>query len=307
MLKMCTQIHFTTGLNMRLLLTVLVIITASCSWLRSEPKDDPDFDRYKELRAARQLWLMDLHGMRDPQTTWPANDCDAWIWTGKAVAAGAMGIELARSEYPGRPGSYGRRPPNPKWCWQDGQNHGSSSTWSRDMFKCGMLIYALTLGDRDMLERHQAFGQENGWRMGDPPGSDRVFYTPAIRGHLARAIKKLGGAHDDDALIPDIYPGGMTDYQAHLQMCGIWATGLIEGGLMPGQLKRIEEHYARTPTTVFYAFMHGRWISGDLDPVADALIANPPVAGDYVRCGDSEPACQLAEKAWVASLILELQ
>jgi len=293
---------------MRLLLTVLVIITASCAWLRSDPKDDPDFDRYEELRAVHQHWLQALHGLRNAETTWPANDCDAWIWTGKAVAAGAMDINLGLSEYPGEPGRYGRRPPiDSRWCWQDGHAYGSASTWSRDMFKCGMLVYALQTGALDMLQWHRAYGQDNGWIMGEPAGSDRVVYTPAIRGHLSRAIEHLGGGSDDDGLIPDIYIAGQTDYKAHLQMCGIWADGRIKGTLSPAQIKRIEEHSARSPETIFYQFMLARWVSGDLDPVADALLADPATAGEYVRCGDSEPACQLAEKAWVASLILELK
>ena len=292
---------------MRFLLTLALIITASCSLFKTGPKEDNDFDRYVDLRAAHRLWLEDLHAQQHPETQWPVNDCDAWVWAGKAAAAGAR-IDLSLSEYPGEPGRFGRRPPIAgKWCWQDGEDYGSASTWSADMFKCGMLIYALQQSDLAILEAHAEYGRENGWKMGDPASRDEVYYKPNIRGWLARAIDYLGGSYDNDALIPDVYVAGLTDYKAHLQMCGVWAYAEIGNGqLLPSQIQRIREHFERSPQTLFYAFMHGRWVSGDLDPVTDALLADPVSAGEYVRCGGRRD-CHLAEKAWVASLILRMQ
>jgi hypothetical protein len=284
---------------------IISLIISGCSWFKTEPKEDPDFDRYEQLAAVHRTQLDKLQALRHPETTWPTTDCDGWIWAAKAVAAGTQGIDLDRSKYPGEPGKYGRRPAIAGlWCYQDGGAHGSDSSWSADMFKCGMLIHALQTSNRRYIEPHRAYGRDHGWQMGEPAGSDRVWYKPNIRGWLSRAIEYLGGVHDDDALIPDIYISGLTDYQAHLQMCGIWAAGEMEGSLLPSQIERIKEHFTRSDETLFYSYMYGRWISGDIDPLVDVLIAaDRPIAGEYVRC-DGEPGCQLAEKAWVASLIL---
>jgi hypothetical protein len=125
-----------------------------------------------------------------------------------------------------------------------------------------------------------------------------------MRGWLARAIKYLGGNTDNDYLIPDVYAGGLTDYQAHLQMIGIWQWGITDGALLPIMVDRIKEHAGRSPDTLFYQYMLAKHVTGNYDDLVDNLLTDPESAGEYVRCGGST-SCQLSEKLWITKMIIK--
>jgi hypothetical protein len=188
------------------------------------------------------------------------------------------------------------------------------------MFVAGLLPYAWLSGKRDILERHAAYGQANGWQMGEPLADGRVLYTPSLIGLLYKAIHGLGGAPNSNELWPDIFPSGQVDYQAHLQVMSIWAQGEIaerldEPDARPqpspesgGQLRvsdsmfdRLSEHAARQPDCPLYQAVYGLY-SGDMGPALSSLLKADVPSCDYLRCTDGQ--CYLSDWLFSASLTL---
>lgn len=282
------------------------------------PEAVPDLT---ELKADYAMSKAEAETLRDPETGWLArHDCDGMIWSAKAdVALGGTKIEAA--EYPDAPGKFGRRPP--PYCWTpELGDQGAAAEWSRDMAVAGLFPWAWLAGRRDVLERHAAYGRAHGWWLGDPTAAGQAFYTPSMRGLLAKVIMAMGGEATADALWPTIWPAGLVDYEAHLQVMSIWLQGEAaaragEADAMPAKplagqgltvdisdemYLRLEEHAAREPRNPLYAYVLGRY-TGDQARTVELLSADDMPVGEYVRCGVPRQ-CQLAEWLWVATLVL---
>lgn len=303
------------------LLFLVALLALGCS--TNEAKEPQPDSRVADLQARFQEVMLEADGLKDPTTGWLVfTDCDSYLWSGKAAAAGLTGFDPSAAEI--KPGRFVRRPPpyctseNPLW-----------SDWSRDMF-AGLNAYAWRSGDRAILERHLVFGRAHNWIMGSPFGDGRSVYLPATYGRLYQTIFALGGPDDAKRLWPDTYPTGLDDFEAHLQMMNIWLRGEIEEKLREGdarprtdleddvggsggvvqnlldvsdkQLSRIEEHAAREPKNPFFQCLKGIY-SGDFGPAIDALLDPAMPVGSYVRC-DEFRRCQLAEWIFSADCVL---
>jgi hypothetical protein len=282
------------------------------------PESIPDLTA---LRSAYLVNKAEAEALRDPETGWLARwDCDGIIWAGKAdLALGGTRIEAA--EYPDAPGKFGRRPP--PYCWTpEGGDQGAATEWSRDMGVAGLLPWAWLAGRRDVLERHAAYGRAHDWWLGEPTAAGQAYYTPAMRGLLAKVIAAMGGEAAGDVLWPSLWPSGLVDYEAHLQVMGIWLQGEAaaragEADAMPARpaagqnltvdisnemYLRLEEHAAREPRNPLFAYVLGRY-TGDLAATVAILVADDMPVGEYVRCAEPRQ-CRLAEWLWVATLVL---
>lgn len=179
------------------------------------------------------------------------------------------------------------------------------------MFLGGLLPYAWYNGNRDVLERHAAYGRDHNWQMGEPLADGRVLYTPSLIGVLYKAIEALGGEHNVNSAWPTVYPSGLVDYEAHLQAMAILLHGEIDVKLNGASLTldisnqmfdRIVEHAANEPGEPLYAFLLAKY-DGKMTHVLDLLLDPAmPMAG-FVRCADPEQ-CRLAHWLFVASLTL---
>lgn len=305
-----------------LLLSSFVVIFGCAKWTKQKHDPAPD-NRLQNLSALYEEKLAEALEIRDQDTGWLSrNDCDGMIWAGKyAASRGVDDVNIEAAEYPGVPGKFGRRPD--PWCWNQEQGDvGSKTEWSRDMFIAGLLPYAWLKQRRDILERHAAYGKENNWQMGEPLADGRVLYTPSVIAVLHKAIIGLGGFSSSSALWPDIFPSGLVDYQAHLQIMSIWVQGEIadkldEGDAIPSDgtdhdkvpanaltvsdtmYNRLEEHAARQPDCPLYQAVYGMY-TGDMAPALNSLLGLSSC--DYLRCHDDQ--CFLADWIFAASLTL---
>lgn len=294
----------------------LCLVLAACGVNKGHSKKEPNTDsRIDDLRAKYLEKLAAAEKIRDAETGWLSrNDCDGMIWAGKyAASQGVTGVNILAAEYPGQPGKFGRRPA--PWCWtpEDG-DQGSKTEWSRDMAVAGLLPYAWSTGQRDILERHAAYGKKNSWQMGEPLEDGRVVYTPALVGSLYKAIYAMGGELDANAIWPNIYPEGLVDYQAHLQVMSIWLQGEVAAVLGDKEkpekgaslnvsdtmYQRLSEHAARQPSCALYQVVYGLY-SGDMTLAFDDLLGDSQC--DYIRCDDGQ--CREADWLFSASLLLK--
>ncbi len=295
----------------RAILTTMAVALMSCGYFKTEDQADPEpvvpvsppqQTWVEELRSFKADIVSQMRVLQDDRTGWITDDCDGWIWNAKAVIGGLEGVNLLASEYTGISGKFGRRPPSPRWCYQ-GQNYGSESTWSRDMAQAGLIPYGLLTADLDILQRHAEFGEANNWVMGDPSSADRVIYSPQLIATLYKVIGHLGGSIPAGVSWITVYPSGLTDYQAHLQINGLLIRSEIDEKLPAIAIDRIEEHASREPNNALYGYMRQRFDSGSYSVVARSLIDGTASKPTYVRCA-GQPGCWLAEQAFVATLIL---
>lgn len=303
---------------MRQIAIAFVCLMTSCGPDHA-PKSPKESAKVGELRDVYNKALNEARALQDPTTGWiTPTDCDGMLWTGKyAAATGVSGVNLAAAEV--EPGRFDRRPPPP--CTSANPNW---SSFSRDM-GTGVLAAAWRTKDLGMLERHADYGRAHNWRMGEPVGDGRSIYTPAMLGRLFQIIYALGGEDSLDRHWPDLYPKGLVDFQAHLQVMGIWLVGEVDeemkkagksGDAMPhdepiiddpapegpglldvtdSQFEILKSQAARDPKDPLFQGVLGIY-TGDMEPALDACLAPDQYAGEYVRC-DEFRRCQLA--AWI--------
>lgn len=250
---------------------------------------------YKE-RLAFALSKTDSHG-------WLESECDAALWNGK-FSCGGGNPDLTAAEYPDEPGRFNRKPlPG---C---GPQFGNSrTTWSRDM-GMGLMAHAWCKKDLPLLNRHAAYGEKKNWVMGSPLADGRVVYVPSTIGTLYGVIWASGGQDNPSRLFPQVYPSGLNDYTAHLQMINIWLWGEIneaKGVLQVQDISRemyarIVEHSDREPECPFYQYMRGIY-DGDLGRAVETLMAR-----EFPQCeyGREDFGNKTAEWLFVAKLTLK--
>lgn len=319
------------------LTAALCVLLVACGKPRTQatPQGVSQADDLRALYATR---LAEAASVRDQETGWLARwDCDGMIWASKyASSLGVEGVKIEAAEYPGQPGKFGRRPP--PWCFTpELGDQGSKTEWSRDMAVGGLLPYAWLTANRDLLERHAAFGYQQAWWMGEPTADGRTYYTPQVRGLLFKAIRALGGSGSPEELWPTFWQAGLIDYEAHLQVMSIWLQGevarsLNEADAVPraapeptvmlaedgewalndagdmrlleineAMYQRLVEHAEREPTCPLYRAVLGLY-TGDLAPATRELLDPVLPKCSYVRCQDGQ--CQLAEWLFAASIVL---
>jgi len=321
------------------LLTFLLFFVSSCAvWEKVYPPEqvvDEDDDMVVKLNEKFMLKHQEAESKLN-DFNWLTDDCDGMIWNGKAAVV-VKDINLHAAEYPNEAGKWGRRPPNPFWCYENGQDLGSASTWSGDMFKAGLLPYAWLTKDLQLLETHAEYGRSHYWIMGEPKSDWRVVYKPALYGILYQTIFALGGDPHIARKWPDLYPAGLLDYKAHLQVMGIWLRGDIarainDSDALPQEsedpaindeykldtngemhlltvnevmFERLKEHRDREPECPFYSFAYHLYADGDFTDTIDLLLrSGSPIECTYVRCGDKNENCKLAEWLFVTHLVL---
>lgn len=290
-----------------------LFFTLGCGPRHGETSPTAD-SRSSDLKALYDQKQARALTLRDPGNGWLVpTDGDAMIWSAK-YASTVTDVSIEAAEYPDAPGRFNRHPP--PWA-------GDATTWSRDMAVAGLFPWAWLTAHRDVLERQVAYGKAHNWFMGTPLADGRTYYTPSMRGLLAKEIGGLGGDLSGDASWPSVWPAGLVDYEAHLQVMAIWLQGEVAKALAdpsgaPQPVKtaqtdltldisnnmflRLQEHASGEPKSALYAYVLGKY-TGDQN-AALTLLLDPamPTAG-YVRCNEIEQ-CQLAEWLFVAHLLL---
>lgn len=296
-----------------LYLTFCILI--SCGVVdKKDPPHENNIDDVKiHLAALKTVALNDAD-----ENGWISTDCDGMLWNGKYAAATGLG-DIRASEF-GDTGKFGRTPT--KRCW-DKTDNGAKSTWSRDM-AIGFIYWAYRTDNLPALQDHADYGVKNNWKMGEPLADGRVLYNPGIIGLLYNSIYALGGESNANRYWPSVWPSGLTDYEAHLQVTNIALQGEIaeslnEADAIPhrpqkgGDLgltsisttmyKRLEEHATREPNDVFFQAVFAKY-SGDYSHainLCSGQVANPHAG--YVRC-DDDISCKLANEIFSCDFLV---
>lgn len=278
-------------------LTLTLLILSACAPAKNRSVEPTEDDRLDLVKKRYSELLTEAEELRSADGWLVFDDCDSILWSGKyAASLYVEGVDLSASEYDGD-GRFYRRPV--KACW-DGEDQGSKTTWSRDM-GLGLIYGAVYQGRLDILERHAAYGEKKKWLMGEPFADGRVLYTPSIIGLLYQGIYFLGGEDNAARKTPNVYPAGLKDFQAHLQVLDIYLRGYVELGIRDAMLDRLKEHSEREPKNPFYAAVYSRY-TGDYDKAVELCLGED--VGEYVRCEEFR-RCQLAELINSCSIVLK--
>lgn len=302
---------------MRMFIIMLMFLTSCGKTSEKQPDDSP---KTGELRAKYLEKIAEAEGLRNSATGWLTySDGDSYLWDIGKYASSPMvtGVDVRASEFSER-GRFGRRPPvGQTRCWtkEDG-DICSPSTWSRDM-GTALIAYAVRTGSLTLLEDHADYGESHNWYMGEPLADGRTLYTPSMVGLLYTAIYALGGADNAQRHLPTLWPSGLDDYEAHLQMMTILIRGnaskmlgftFNEKGaslldISDTMLERVKEHYGREPHSLFYSYLDALY-NGGMASVVDKCLSDSPKYPSYVRCA-KQPLCELSEWLFSCSLVLQ--
>lgn len=313
-----------------LALPILIGLSSGCSQKKNAPQQPAPDPRVTELRSRYQQALDEALSLRNPANGWLVEDCDGMLWTGVyAASSGVREVNVGAAEYPDQPGRFQRRPAGCPVAATD----TTGSTWSRDM-GIGLLAYAWRHPDLALLERHIAYGHAHNWQMGEPLGDGRSVYTPSMIGKVFETAFALGGGDDANRFWPDLYPMGLTDYQAHLQVMSIWHRGEVDtvirtkgehpspGGITDDSsspkharlplnvsddaLSILKEQAARDPRDPLFQATLGTY-TGDMGPAITACLADDWYCGEYCRAGDGATERQVTLAGWIFACDLVLR
>lgn len=194
------------------------------------------------------------------QHGWVSTGCDALLFSSlyastKQPLDSFFDVDLARGS---REGLWLRRPVDEGLCYDPakaGQTQPSASTISKDML-LGLTFYAWRAKRVDILKELVSYGESHNWVMGEPASEvGRVVMTPSMAGLIYQALYRLDGVDRTARHIPDVYPSGLTGYQAHLQVTSILLRGEVsdQPGISDDALARLKEHAAKNDKNPYYA------------------------------------------------------
>jgi len=213
---------------MKKLTYILTLVFVFSCGKKHEEKDPQPLSLKDQLVQLNDSLVEQARAIKDEETSWiVAEDCDSMLWNGKMSCNDKVDwFDPRLAEYPDQLGRYTRRPISKGLCWpSEPGKDGSDCSWSRDMGH-GLAAFTICKKDLRIVEEHIKFGENHStagiWDMGEPVADGRALYTPAFSGMWYQMRFALGG--DDNILrkTPDIYPSGLDDYQAHLQVLNIW-------------------------------------------------------------------------------------
>lgn len=226
---------------------VLAILVSTCgSFKKQKPVETlTSLDLlHEKARLYRSLSLGQLDAFG-----WLSPLCDGLLFNSLAAVAGLPLNVMAAEEAPGR----WRRHPDFSNC-RPGFN--SKSTISRDMFR-GLFIYLLVKKDRDAMVRIREYGEANNWFMGeatDPTTAyGRTWFNPVIRNQLARMI----GETESPTLAM------AEDYEAHLEVLGIFAEYFIQGFLYAYEIDILHNYAETYPDNALFSALYHAFSDGD--------------------------------------------
>lgn len=271
---------------------LLTFFLISCGTVDEQsPTDQMNIEAVRELVTTLKAELEtkeDEHG-------WLFSDCDGMLWEGKYRAV-VGGGNLAAAAYPDEPGRYRRRP---EVCWIKGRapdEQDSRNTFSGDMGR-GLSYWLLRSENIEALEEHIAYGEANGWKMGEPASDGGPIYKLPLRSAFRNAAAHLKG----EKLVSwnGFFVTGKDDFAAHLETIEIAFRGEITGSIPEPALAVMIRHTERYPMNPFYQAVVGRF-QGDNEQAIESCLA--PEFDTYVRC-EGGP-CEKVEQLFACDYIL---
>lgn len=245
-------------------LVLLLPVGMSCSALHKKhyPQKEPTAETsdLTTIETKRALYEQTLVRMALPFDGWIAQTCDALLFSSLFGAAEQYPDRFKVDDAVGdKPGLWLRRPKSVGLCYDPslpaGSPQNSQATISKDML-LGLTYYAWRANRKDILQNLVTYGEAHAWVMGQPESNvGAVVVTPSLAGVMYQALYRLGGPDHPSRHIPDIFPSGLTGFEAHLQVTSILLHSEIddEAGISQDMLDRLKEHATREPQNPYYA------------------------------------------------------
>lgn len=226
----------------------LPLFFSGCS--RKHRPVDTTGDR-AEICKKRDLYVSLLQERLDPWG-WAAPKCDGLLFNSLLAVSGFPVDIYKAEESPGR----WRRHPDFDSCKPGA---GSKSTISKDMFR-GLFLYLLSVGDRDAMVRIRAYGEANGWAMGEAQDPEsffgRVLMSPSMSYQLSRMISKTP--------VSEMMTVQKPDFEGHLDVLDIYTEGMLYGAITDAQLATLKVYAETWPLNGLYAALWASYSDGDM-------------------------------------------
>jgi hypothetical protein len=242
-----------------ILALISAVLVVSCG-KNINPKA-PLFVEKSTLIEKQVTYLELIEKHRGPSGWIKDYDCDGLLFNSIAKVSGVEGIDLHKAF----DGDRWYRSPS-KDCYPD----RSKSTISRDML-LGVLLYSAITRDSSIPESLLAYGEENGWMMGEGVIS-RTWFSFNLRRISAEIIKLVTGNELDKYLkIPLIVTGTKEGYQAHLESLILLIKGEW-GSLDQLDFLAVRSYYRRNPDNAVFSYLYHRYADGDFSGTVRTLL-----------------------------------
>lgn len=239
---------------MNLICALLALVAlASCATHKTpetEPNATPTLADV-QATAAKYQGLLDQAAAGNDG--WISKSCDALLFSSLFAAATADAGYIA-SVAEDAPGHWLRRAPAVGSC----TINPGDTTISKDML-VGLTWWAWRLKQPQVLVDLTNYGEAHAWVMGSPADTadelGKVEVTPALAGLMYQTLYKLGGPDHPSRHIPDVFPAGLTGFEAHLQVLGILLHAEVDDtqGVTDVELQRLRDQVARQPKNPLFA------------------------------------------------------
>ena len=283
------------------ILLLLAPLLSDCARLRHKnPPVDPIETSGQEatlgdIHDKRLVYQNVIDTLASVQHGWIATSCDALLFSSlygatKDPGDASFDVDQAKGK---SPGLWLRRPLDEGLCYDSSKTgpQPSASSISKDML-LGLTYYAWRSKRVDIVKDIVSYGESHNWIMGEPSSEvGRVVLTPSLAGLVYQVLFKLSGIDHPGRHLPDVYPSGVTGYQAHLQVTSILLRGEVsdETGISDEMLARLKEHAFVNPKNPYYAAALAVY-TGDTRRAVD-LLSDPSEWPD-VGLPDDHDHCQ---------------
>jgi len=214
--------------------------------------------------------------------------CDSLLFS--SLYCDALGdqcdVNIFQAE--GEPGQWFRHAKQD--CFVDGQDNGSKTTISRDMF-LGLFQYLWKTGNGEAVKRIVEFGkvQDPKFYMGqginDFERESRTNLRGPLTGTLFQMLFKLTGEDDDRRKNLQLDNPAASGFEAHLAVRHIYLRALVNGAMSDLELRIVKGYRDSQPMNAFFQAVYHRYKDGDQTDAINLLLREELFPSDRLPTG----------------------
>lgn len=235
---------------------LLCLLFIACS--REKPADIDD-KRLPEL-AAKKAFYCEQGKIQYDLRKYMVGRCDGLLFTSLWSVSCGYG-DVGDFQDPAKPGYWHRNPTRD--CYVAGSptpDNGAKSSISKDML-LGMMYYSWKLKKDDYIDSLIAYGEDNGWFMGDAIDAktriSRTLLSPGLIDLVYDIQSRLGlqaaGGDSADAFFVN------KDFQAHLDVIRILLEGSVKGSISAVQAEILAAQAERNHANALFVAAASRY------------------------------------------------
>lgn len=251
---------------MRMKPLILCLFFIACT---HEKPEEPSAYRASELAAKKAFYCAEGQKIYDARKFMVAR-CDALLFTALWVVGCGHG-DVDAFEDPTTPGYWHRNPARD--CYVNGKDNGAKSSISKDQL-LGLMLYSWKLKRHDHIQGLIAYGEANGWFMGDAIDAktriSRTLMTPALIDLLYLIQNRLALQEPEDGEADAFFIN--KGYQAHLDVIRILLEGSVKGTITATQGSILKAHADREPSNALFLAAAARYGKAGPEQAANILL-----------------------------------